>query len=258
MFTAGVLLAFGLYLTRCSVFLLTVPLLGSGSPFSGYKIALIGTMSVVFYAIGGEPVVLDGPPMVYVLLMFRELLIGFFLSFIVQIILIAIRVSGQLVGQGMGLGMSSQVDPVTGINTPVITRLYETLFYIGFLLMDGHHGLIRAIGRTFEHAPVGRANFEAPMGEFIEDLFNEMFSVGLTFAAPVLITLSLVTLLMGLLARSVPQLNILELSFSLRVVFALLALFIFAPTLAPALNLMFEKLDTALEGSLVVLGGTRG
>lgn len=258
MFTAGVLLAFGLYLTRCSVFLLTVPLLGSGSPFTGYKIALIGTMSIVFYAVGGEPMALSGSPMEYVLFMFREALIGFFLAFIVQLILISIRVSGQLVGQGMGLGMSSQVDPVTGINTPVITRLYETLFYIGFLMMDGHHGLLRAIGRTFEHAPVGRANFDAPMGDFAADLFGQMFNVGLTFAAPVLITLSLVTLLMGLLARAVPQLNVLELSFTLRVTFALLALFIFAPTLAPALNIMFEKLDTALEGSMIVLGGTRG
>ncbi len=258
MFTAGVLLAFGLYLTRCSVFLIAVPLYGSASPFSGYKIALIGTMSIVFYMVGGEPIELTGSPFEYLLLMAREALIGYFLAFILQIILVVIRVAGELIGQGMGLGMSSTVDPVTGINTPVITRLYEALFYIGFLMMDGHHGLLRSLGKTFERAPIGKADFEAPMPEFIGDLFAQLFNIGLTFAAPVLITLSLVTLLMGLLARAVPQPNILELSFTLRVAFALLTLLVFAPTLGPGLGVLFEKLDTALEGSLIVIGGDRG
>ena len=125
-------------------------------------------------------------------------------------------------------------------------------------MMDGHHGLLRSLGKTFERAPIGRADFSAAMPEFIGDLLAQLFNVGMTFAAPVLITLALVTLLNGLLARAVPQLNILELSFTLRVTFALLALFIFAPTIAPALNILFEKLDSSLESSLIVIGDDRG
>lgn len=258
MFTEGVLLAFGLYLTRCSAFVLAAPLYGSASGFSGYKVGMIGTLSVVFYGLWGEPLVMEGPPFEYLLFMFREALIGFFLAFVLQAVVIALRVAGELIGQAMGLNISSQVDPVSGINTPLITRLYEAFFYISFLSIDGHHGLLRAVGRSFECAPVGRADFDAPLTEFVGTLFSQLFNAGLTFAAPVMVILVLVTVLSGLLARAVPQLNVLELSFTLRVAFALIAMLIFAPMIAPALSSLFEQLDAALEGALFVMGEKRG
>ena len=258
MFTEGVLLAFGLYLTRCSVFVLAAPLYGSASGFSGYKLGMIGALSVVFYGLWGEPVTLEGPVFEYLLFMFREALIGFFLAFVLQAVIIALRVAGELIGQEMGLNISNQVDPVSGINTPLITRLYEAFFYISFLSVDGHHGLLRAVGRTFERAPVGKADLDAPVMEFVGTLFAQLFNAGLTFAAPVLVVLALVTVLSGLLARAVPQLNVLELSFTLRVAFALIAMLIFAPMLAPALDSLFARLDEALEGALIVIGGERG
>ena len=119
MFTPGVILAFGLYLIRVSTFVVAVPMYGSASGFSGYRIAMIAALSLTFYSLAGEPLVLEGPPIEYALLMFREALIGFFLAFVMQAILLALRVAGEVGGQGMGLSMSSQVDPVSGLNTPL-------------------------------------------------------------------------------------------------------------------------------------------
>ncbi len=258
MIESGVLLAFGLYLTRCSVFIIAAPLYGSVSTSSGYKIALIAGLAVTFYMVGGAPMELTGPPLEYLLFMFREAVIGYFLAFVLQSVLVALRVAGEIVGQGMGLGMSNQADPVSGINTPLVTRLYEAFFYLSFLMVDGHHGLLRALGATFERAPIGRADFNAPLTEFVGTLFGELFNAGLTFAAPVMITLALIMLLLGLLARAVPQLNVLELSFTLRVALALVALYVFAPMVAPAMGALLERLDDSLQGALIVLGENRG
>jgi flagellar biosynthetic protein FliR len=76
----------------------------------------------------------------------------------------------------------------------------------------------------------------------------------LTFAAPVTVVLVLVSLLIGLLARAVPQLNVLEVGFTLRILVALLAMLAFAPLLAPALGALYESLDAGLE---TVLGSLR-
>ena len=194
MIDSGVLLGFGLYLARCSTFVLAAPMYGSASGYSGYKVGMIATLTLVFFGLRGEPFVLDGPPLEYLLLAFREALIGFFLAFVFQAVILALRVAGELIGQGMGLNISSQVDPVSGINTPLITRLYEAMFYIGFLSLDGHHGLLMALGRTFERAPIGEADFDMPLTEFVGELFAQLFNAGLTFAAPVLVVLTLVAL----------------------------------------------------------------
>ena len=243
---------------RCSTFVLFAPLFGSAAEYAGYKVGLIGILSLVFYMTTGEPLANDGPALEYVLFLMREGLIGFFLAFVFQGVVLALRVAGEMIGQEMGLTIAGQVDPVSGVNTPLITRLYESFFYIGLLMVDGHHALFRAMGETFERAPIGEASFHLPIGEFLGELFSQMFTAGLTFAAPVLVVLALVSVLTGLLARAVPQLNVLEVSFTLRVSLALIAMLVFAPMLAPAMESLYQGMADALDEALIVLEESHG
>jgi flagellar biosynthesis protein FliR len=85
-------------------------------------------------------------------------------------------------------------------------------------------------------------------------MFAEMFRAGLVFAAPVLVFLLLVSLLIGLFSRAVPGLNVLEVGFTLRVLVALGALFVFAPLLEPAMRNLHQDLLRWLERGLAALG----
>ena len=80
-----------------------------------------------------------------------------------------------------------------------------------------------------------------------------MFSAGIVFAAPVMVFLMLVSLLIGLLSRAVPQLNVLEVGFTLRVSVAMLAMFLFAPLLEPAMMRLYEGLILWLDRGLDAL-----
>ena len=162
----------------------------------------------------------------------------------------AVRVAGHMVGHEMTFSMSSLVDPATGINTPVITRMYEGFFFLGLLAVDGHHWLIRTLAGSFERAPVGRMAFESDAVSILLSLFKEMFAAGITFAAPVLALLSIVSLMIGFLSRAVPQLNVLEVGFTLRIIVGFAALFLFAPLIAPALQDLFAHLDAGLGAVL--------
>lgn len=251
----GVLEGFGLYLARTSALVLGSPLLGTGSTFTGYKVALIALVAFVLYAATGAPLEGSVDPLVYGALCMREILIGLFLAFVLQLGVLAVRVAGEMIGHEMAFNMSSVADPVTGVRTPLVTHFYEAMFFLGLLAIDGHHWMLRALEASFREAPPGVLALGAGWLPFITALFGEMFRAGLTFAAPVLVLLVLVSVMIGLLARAVPQVNVLEMGFTLRIGVGIAAMCLFAPLLSPALEGLFETLLGALERAPLITGG---
>ncbi len=254
MFPPGTIEAFGLYLVRTSALVLGSPILGGGAGFAGYKIALIGGISTLMFTVSGSP--LDGAvqPVQYGLFVLREVMIGISLAFVLQLVVLAVRVSSEMIGHEMGFAMASEVDPVQGFRTPLITHLYETLFFLGVLAVNGHHWLLRALAESYERAPIASIHFEENLPGFVLKLFTQLFAAGLTFAAPILVMLTLVSAMIGLLSRAVPQLNILEIGFTLRITAGLGAMLLFVPAIAPAMNGLLEMLMDGLAAGLDALG----
>ncbi len=250
----GSLEAFGLYLVRSGAMVMSAPLLGVGAQFNGYKIGLILALAVVLYLTTGKPLG-EVEPIAYGAMALRETLLGLFLAFVLHLTMLAVRVAGEMIGHEMGFMVARQVDPATGVSTPLVTSVYEGFFMLALLAVNGHHWLLRALGASFERAPIGSLNVDDGLASLAQRLFAEMFEAGLVFAAPVMVLLFLVSALIGLLARAVPQLNILEIGFSLRIILALCAMYLFAPLLAPAMERVYLSFSRWLERSVVVMGG---
>jgi flagellar biosynthetic protein FliR len=251
--TLPLLQAFGLYLLRTSALVVASPLLGSGTGFAGHKIALILAVAVVLFLSGDGRLAAEVGVAEYVVMCFHEVLLGLFLAFVLQVVLLAIRVAGELIGVEMAFNMASIVDPGTGISTPLVTQIYEAMFFLGLLAVNGHHWLLRALQGSFERAPIGGVGLEPEAAGLVLELFERMFMAGITFAAPVLFLLMLVSVLVGLLSRLVPQINVLEVGFNLRVAVGLVAILAFTPFLAPAMNTLFEELMGGLDRCLDAL-----
>lgn len=245
-FAPGTLESFGLYLTRTSALVIAAPLLGTGTGFSAWRVGLIVALSLLLYGVGGAPLARSPEGLEYALLMLREVLVGVFLALTLHMVVVAVRVAGELIGTEMGFNMASQIDPVTNLQTPVVTQIYELFFFLGLLAIDGHHLVLRALERSFERAPVGQVAFAQDAGGLLLDLFQQMFVAGITIAAPVLVLLVLTSLLVGLLGRAVPTINVMDIGFTARIAVGMIALLVFAPFLAPA----FEKLYASFMGGL--------
>ena len=144
------------------------------------------------------------------------------------------------------------------MSTPIVTQVWENLFLIGFLAANGHHWVIRALADSYARAPVGLLAGSGPdaaeLGALVRTLFAQMFRAGVTLAAPVLVLLFLVSLMIGLLARAVPQLNLLEAGFTLRILVGLGAMFLFAPLFAPAMDSLYAALHSGLDDALYLMG----
>lgn len=253
MLPPGTLVTLGLVLVRTSALVLAAPLIGNGANYSGYKVGVIGALSLLAFSTLEVPLEESVGPIEFGAMALREVLIGVGLASVLQAVLLSVRVAGEMIGHEMAFNMSSVVDPATGVRTPLITQIYEGLFFLGLLAVDGHHFLMRALSDSFDRAPVGEIAVNLGMVEVALRLFGEMFAAGVTFAAPVLVLLVLVSLLIGLLARAVPQLNVLEVGFTLRIMVALLAMFCFAPLLAPAMEGLYDSLAFGLGEMLDAL-----
>jgi flagellar biosynthesis protein FliR len=246
----GTLEAFGLYLTRTSALVVAAPLFGTGTGFAAWRIGLIVALALVFYGVTGTPLPHEPAPVEYALLVLREVLVGVFLALTLQMIVVAVRVAGELIGTEMGFNMASQIDPTTNIQTPVVTQVYELLFFLGLLAIDGHHLILRALERSFERAPVGVVAFTHDAGWMLLTLFQQMFVAGITIAAPVLLLLMLASVLVGLIGRAVPQINVMDIGFTARIGVGLVALLVFAPFLAPAFGELYAGFMGGLDRAL--------
>ena len=232
----AILPAFGLVLIRTSAWFLSSPVFGLGTGFSGYKVGLIVILSVVTFLTIGAPFDVAFEPAIYAVMALREILIGVFLGLFLQLILVTVRVAGEMISQEMGFMVARQVDPVSGVQSSLVTNFYENLFILTLLLLNGHHWLVRSLNHSFQRAPVGELWFGPNITATIRAMFGQMFGAGIVFAAPVMIFLVLVSLLIGILARAVPTLNVLEVGFSIRVMVSLFAMFLFAPLIEPAMS----------------------
>lgn len=253
LFEVATVIGFVLVLARTSAMVLVAPIFAVGPSFQGYKMALIVSVSLcIFLALGiPEPEQLTPAPVVVMLL--REVFLGLFLGYILHVVTLTIRVGGEMIGQEMGFMVARQIDPATGIQIPLITSIYDTLFILAMFAMNGHHWLLRALSASFERAPVGRMDFSQGMGPMLMKLFSEMFGAGIVFGAPVMLVLSTITILMGLLARMSPQLNVMELGYTIRVVVAMFTMVMFAPLLEPSFERIAETFIGTLEQALDVM-----
>ncbi len=238
----GTLEAFGLYLTRTSALVLAAPLLGFSFGFSGAKLGVIAVLSVVLYLSGGAALGYSPGTFEFALLAGREVVIGLFLALILHMVILTVRVAGVMVGNEMSFNMSSMVDPNSGTSSPIIAFFYETMFLLALLAADAHVWLVRALHASYERAPVGHLDWSVDAGQTLITMFAQLFTAGLTFAAPVLVMLVMVSVLMGLLIRAVPQINVIEFGFNMRIMGGLVALLFFAPWIAPASQQLLDAL----------------
>jgi flagellar biosynthetic protein FliR len=249
---AGTIEAFGLVLVRVSALVLAAPLFGLALPFSGARVGLIGVLALFMASTADVPAGLAGDPLVFGALALRETAIGLALALVLHAVVLAVRVAGELIGHEMAFNMATQVDP-SGVNTPLITQMHEGLFLIGLFALDGHHLVVRALSDSFVRAPVGGVGLPQAMPETLLRLVADMYAAGLTFAAPVLVVMVLVSVLIGLLGRAVPSINVMEVGFTLRILGALVAMFVFAPLLAPVMRALYGSLASGLDAVLISL-----
>ena len=179
----------------------------------------------------------------YFLMALREVVIGLYIGFLVVLTFSAFNLAAQFFALQMGFGMSEVVDPVSQISIPVLGQLFNLIALIVFLAINGHHFLIQAVYRSYELAPI--ISFDAAviskLLQFVVHSFSGMFIIALKIALPILGTLFLLTISMGVLAKAAPQMNILMLGLPINVMVSFGLLVIASPMIIRIMQVALER-----------------
>lgn len=145
----------------------------------------------------------------------------------------------------VGFGLGQVMDPTTQQRTSVLTATFQQLALILFFLFEGHHALMRGLVMSIEHVPLGGPWTTQAGLQIAVTQVTQMFTLGFAMLAPVIFCLMVTEIALGILARSLPQMNTLAMGLPVKVLVALAAL---AAWLAASLPLMRKAHESAFSG----------
>ena len=229
------LLTFVMVLTRISAFFLLIPVFGWKVLPIIIKVAVAMLLAIFFagrtaLAISDR---LGSPEQVsfieVILLMAGEATYGLALGLVVVLIFSVIKLGGQIVEGQIGFSMVELFDPFTNEETQPMGSLLEMIFIVLFLSANGHHLFLLIMSRSFEVFPAGSIPTISVLASGVLKAGSVMFVAGLRLAAPMLAAFLLLMIVLAILARIVPEINILFVSLPLRVGFGFFVAAIFLP-----------------------------
>lgn len=181
-----------------------------------------------------------------------EVLVGLAIGFALQIGYSAAFVAGEVISNAMGLGFASMADPQTGQSTPVVGTFLSILATLLLLAMDGHLMLIAIIIKSYAALPPGDAFLSAGTIMGLVEFGGTLFAMGLVIAIPVGSALILTQIVMAMLARSAPSLNLFAVGLPVALLGGLVLLAVSAPVMAKS---VMAALEAGLDQSAIVAGG---
>jgi flagellar biosynthesis protein FliR/FlhB len=171
----------------------------------------------------------------------NEVITGLTLGYITKFCFFSAQMAGQLMDFQVGFSMMSLFDPVSNDNVTLLGTLLYWISMVMFFVVDGHHMLIRAIVDSFNVINVGKFILSQGSVMMIISVFVEFFTLGLKIAIPIILIVVITDLCLGLISRTVPQLNVMILGMPIKI---LVGLSCFALVLPAIITLIVNSFYT--------------
>jgi len=246
---------FLLIFVRVAMFFLIVPIFSYRNVPSLVRTGLsLFIAFAVYFAQTPEPVPLDG---LFLLLVVKEALVGLMIALIAMIMMGAIQTAGGIIDFQMGFAMANVIDPLTGAQSPM-TGQYLYIFAMLFLLAtDGHHLLIDAIYNSYQFIPLTEIAIhfaDTSVIAFIARSFAIMFLIAVQLAIPIVASILMLDIALGILARTVPQLNIFNVGFPVKILSGFILLFLVIGVMVFSMEKLFDILLYAIRDFMLLIG----
>jgi flagellar biosynthesis protein FliR len=249
-FSALELEKFLLILLRVGGILIISPVFGHRNIPTLAKIGLMGMLALILVPIvpsGG----LNGPGNLGSLFTMAatEIIAGLVIGFAAILLFMGVQLSGQIIGFQIGFSMVEAYDPSSAQGMSIIGQFQYILALLVFLAIDGHHLLIGAIVQSFSIVPIGHIVLSGATAQILTRMAVDVFAIAVKLSAPVLVTLFLTDVALGIIARTVPQMNVFIVSFPLKIGAGMLILV----ASLPFFNFVLTKLIQGLDKDLIRL-----
>ncbi len=228
--TEGQILVFALIFLRMIAFVVSSAIFGSPTVSTPVKVLLSLILSMLLF-----PVVKAGAvdyelvSNAIIGLAIRELLIGLVLGFLTRLFFFTVTIAGDLISITIGLSSSQLYNPLMGSHGNTVEQFYSTLGALVFLAINGHHMLLSAIAQSYQLVSLGQLSLQTGSLAEMTVYFQAVMIMAVKMCAPVLVTILLANLGMGILGRAVPQINVLVTSMPVTILLGIAVVFLCLP-----------------------------
>lgn len=165
------------------------------------------------------------------LILTGEIFLGLMLGWLAQLFFAGMRLAGQQIEIKTGLSLIQLVDPHEGGQSGVFAAFLEVMAGIIFFALNGHHLLIQALASSYKVFPLAGEKFLPRLAAGLIGSAGEVFTIALRVCAPVLFGLLLTDIVLGIISRAIPQMNVFMVAQPLQFAFAILLLLLSMPML---------------------------
>ena len=211
-------MAFVLVVFRLAGMMLFAPLFGSARVPRRLKALLVLVLAYGMMGAVKQPVNVPGDTWSLSVAIGAELAFGLAMGMVLSLVFIATQWAGELIGQQMGLNLSAVFDPQFGGQGSVLGDMYFMLTLVVFLAAGGHQSMLLGVHDSFQKLPLMSVTVDRPLFDTLAGLLQGATMLAIRLAAPMLVTMLVVDLVLGLVGKTMPQMNVMSAGLTLRAV----------------------------------------
>ncbi|MCX7615020.1 MAG: flagellar biosynthetic protein FliR [Clostridiales bacterium] len=236
---------------RMSGMLLFNPILGRRNVPTMVKIGLAFLSSMaITTALPNETIHFIGL-LDFVLICFKEIFVGLAVSLIITTYMSVVLMSGELIDTQLGLSMAKIYDPQSNVSMPLSGTIFNLMFVTGFFLSNSHLTLFKILFLSFQILPAGPNFAGFSFAQSLVLFFAQLLIMAIKLALPIVAIELISEFGMGVLMRTVPQLNVFIVGLQVKLLVGLIVFILIVPSAAGILdstiNSMFEKIGYTLN-----------
>lgn len=234
-------------LSRVAGFVAAIPVILANQTPPQLKAALVFMVALVLFPVMAPTLgPLSFEPATFLLVLVGEVLLGSMIGLIARMIFTSVEYGGTVIGYQMGFAAANVFDPSSKRQLALISQFQNVFAILIFLAIDGHHVFFQVAAESYTLLPPGVFNISGEAIPYLITLSSRIFFLGIQFSAPILAVLLLSGLILGILARVFPQLNVFLLSFPLNIGISFTVIGLTLPLVTILLRREFDDLGARL------------
>jgi len=231
-------------LVRVSGLMAIAPIIGGKQVPVRIRVGLAVLFTLVILPFTGTTPVVEPLSAEGVLITAQQFLIGVAMGFMLQLIFNAVALAGENIAMTMGLGFAVMSDPQNGVQVPVVGQFFMIMATLLFLALNGHHAALEMMAASFDYMPVATIGLGSEVLWQLLEWFGVLFRGAVSIALPAVAALLTVNLVMGVMTKAAPQLNIFSVGFPVTMTVGFVVILVSLPSFLPIFeNLLSDTFD---------------
>ena len=185
----------------------------------------------------------------------KELTLGFCLGYIVMFVMAILRMGGNIIGMQVGFSFVQVADPSSNQSMGIVSEFFQMTGLLLFLILNGHLIILESFFNSFSMVPLSGLVITNSIIEEIVLYSRMVFVCGLQISMPIVAVILIGDVALGIIARTVPKMNIFQLGFAIKIIGGLFVIYVFMPHLADLIKYLINISSNEVMLILKHLGG---